>query len=67
MEDTVAKKTEDLRGIREELSKTNQPLEELKGQSIPLLEREKEIRAQMEELKLSVDEQGKKISTKERI
>ena len=65
MEDTVAKKTEDLRGIREELSKTNQPLEELKGQSIPLLEREKEIRAQMEELKLSVDEQGKKISTKE--
>ena len=40
-------------------------MEELKGQSIPLLEREKEIRAQIEELKLSVDEQGKKISTKE--
>ena len=51
--------------LEEELSKTNQPLK-LKGFN-PFLSwnGEKEIRAQMEELKLSVDEQGKKISTKE--
>ena len=51
--------------LGEELSKTNQPLEELKGQSIPLLEQERNSCSNGRTPRVVIDEQGKKISTKE--